>query len=186
MERDLIERAREGDETAYELLVREHQEAVFRLAYLFLGDAAEAEDAAQETFIRAYRGLKSFDTSRPLRPWLLRIVANTARNRRRAAGRYFAALRRLVFAVPEPSLHVEHESTRLWEAQTLWEAVQRLNPKDQEVIYLRYFLELSVNETAEVLNIEAGTVKSRLSRALERLRGVVEENYPLLYEGRAL
>jgi RNA polymerase sigma-70 factor (ECF subfamily) len=186
VERDLIERACEGDESAYELVVREHQEAVFRLAYLFLGDANEAEDAAQETFIRAYRVLKTFDTSRPLRPWLLRMAANLARNRRRAAGRYFAALRRWVFAVPEPSLHVELESARLWEAQTLWEAMQRLNLKDQEVIYLRYFLELSVNETAEVLKVEAGTVKSRLSRALERLRGVVEQNYPLLYEGRTL
>jgi RNA polymerase sigma-70 factor (ECF subfamily) len=186
VERDLIERACTGDDSAYELLVREHQEAVFRLAYLFLGDAAEAEDAAQETFIRAHRVLKTFDASRPLRPWLLRIVANLALNRRRAAGRYFAALRRWMFAVPEPSLHVEAESARRWEAQTLWEAVRRLNPKDQEVIYLRYFLELSVAETAEVLSVEEGTVKSRLSRALERLRGIVEQNYPLLYEGRAL
>lgn len=185
MERDLIERACNGDDFAFEQLVLEHQEAVFRLAYLFLGDAAEAEDAAQETFIRAHRVLSTFDVSRPLRPWLLRIVANLALNRRRAAGRYFAALRRWVFAVPEPSLHVEVESARLWEAQTLWEAVQRLNPKDQEVIYLRYFLELSVSETAQVLGVEDGTVKSRLSRALERLRGVVQQDYPLLYEGRA-
>ena len=184
MEHDLIERACNGDDSAYELLVRAHQEAVFRLAYLFLGDAADAEDAAQETFIRAHRVLNDFDANRPLRPWLLRIVANLALNRRRAAGRYFAVLRRWVFAAPEPSLHVEVETARLWEAQTLWEAVRRLNPKDQEVIYLRYFLELSVSETAVVLDIEEGTVKSRLSRALERLRGVVQQDYPLLYEGR--
>jgi RNA polymerase sigma-70 factor (ECF subfamily) len=186
VERDFVERACAGDETAYEWIVREHQESVFRLAYLFLGDADEAEDAAQETFIRAYRMLKTFDTTRPLRPWLLRIAANLANNRRRAAGRYFAMIRRWVFAFPEPSLHVETESSQRWEAQTLWQAVQRLDPKDQEVIYLRYFLELSVNETSEVLNVEAGTVKSRLHRALERLRGVVEQDYPLLHEGRSL
>lgn len=56
---------------------------------------------------------------------------------------------------------------------------------DREVIYLRYFLELSVNETAEILNVEPGTVKSRLSRALVRLREVVKQDFPLLYEGRA-
>ena len=79
-----IESARQGDETAWVELVRLHQEAVFRLAYLFLGDPDEAEDAAQETFIRAYRALGRFDTSRPLRPWLLQIVANLTRNRRRS------------------------------------------------------------------------------------------------------
>jgi RNA polymerase sigma-70 factor (ECF subfamily) len=121
VERDLIERACAGDESAYELVVRAHQEAVFRLAYLFLGDADEAEDAAQETFIRAHRVLKTFDTSRPLRPWLLRIVA-MARNRHCAAGP-FRCLAPLVFAVPEPSLHVELIA-RLW-GTALWEAVQR-------------------------------------------------------------
>ena len=184
MEPDLVQRAREGDQAAYELLVQQHAEAVFRLAYLFLGDKDDAADAAQETFIRAFHNLRTFDTTRPLRPWLLRIAANLALNRRRAAGRYWAALRRWVFAVPEPVLHVEVESARQLEANALWDAVQRLEAKDQEILYLRYFLELSVNETAEVLNIEAGTVKSRQSRALERLRAVVERNYPLLYEGR--
>lgn len=184
MEQDLVHRAREGDEFAYELLVRDHQEAVFRLAYLYLGDADDAADAAQEAFIRAFRMLKTFDTTRPLRPWLLRIAANVARNKRRAAGRYLSALRRWMFDAPEPFLHAEAESARLIEAQTLWEAVQRLPSRDREVLFLRFFLELSVSEAAEVLNVEIGTVKSRQSRALERLRGVVEQDYPLLYEGR--
>ena len=81
--------------------MREHQQAVFRLAYLLLGDADEAEDVAQETFIRAYRALERFDASRPLRPWLLRIASNLASNQRRSIGRYFGALQRLVFLDPE-------------------------------------------------------------------------------------
>jgi RNA polymerase sigma-70 factor (ECF subfamily) len=66
----------------------------------------------------------------------------------------------------------------------LWQAVRRLNSVDQEVIYLRYFLELSVAETAETINIAPGTVKSRLSRALERLRRVVEREFPSLWKER--
>ncbi|MCC6805594.1 MAG: sigma-70 family RNA polymerase sigma factor [Anaerolineae bacterium] len=180
MEADLIRRARDGDDAAYERLVREHQEAVFRLAYLFLGDADDAEDTAQEVFIRAHRSLERFDESRPLRPWLLSITANAARNRRRAFGRYMHALRRLI--LPEQSVSVEAE--RALEAQALWQAVRRLSAVDQEVIYLRYFLELSVNEAAEAMNVEPGTVKSRLSRALSRLRDVIERDFPLLSEGR--
>jgi len=182
LEADLIRRARAGDEAAYERLVRDHQEAVFRLAYLFLGSAADAEDIAQEVFIRALNALDRFDDSRPLRPWLLSITANAARNRRRAFGRYVAALRRLI--VPETSISAEVD-TRI-EAQALWQAVRRLSPADQEVIYLRYFLELSVSEAAEAMQVEPGTVKSRLSRALSRLRDVIERDFPLLTEGRRL
>ncbi|MBV9786854.1 MAG: hypothetical protein JOZ51_01680, partial [Chloroflexi bacterium] len=68
---DLIVRAQQGDGTAWEHLVRQHQDAVFRLAYLLLGDADDADDVAQETFIRAFGALDRFDPSRPLRPWLL-------------------------------------------------------------------------------------------------------------------
>ena len=182
MEADLIRRARAGDEAAYERLVRDHQEAVFRLAYLLLGSAAEAEDAAQDVFIQAYRSLGRFDEARPLRPWLLAITANTARNRRRALGRYMAALRRWI--APESSPNAESEAAL--EAQALWQAVRRLSAADQEVIYLRCFLELPVSEAAQALKIEPGTVKSRLSRALSRLRDVIERDFPLLTEGRRL
>ncbi len=184
MEADFNRRARQGDDEAAEALVRQHQEAVFRLAYLITGDAHEAEDVAQEAFIAALKALDRFDTERPLRPWLLRITANTARNRRRAVGRYVNALRRLVWVNPEQSSTAEAETSQKWESQALWDAVRRLNDADQEVIYLRYFMDLSINETAEVLKVEPGTVKSRLSRALGRLRGVVAKDFPVLYEGR--
>ncbi len=180
MEADLVRRARAGDQAAYEQIVRQHQEAVFRLAYLFLGSAQDADDLAQEVFIRAFRALDRFDNSRPLRPWLLSITANAARNRRRAVGRYVAVLRRLI--VPEPSVAAEAE--RALEAQALWQAVRRLSAVDQKVIYLRCFLELSVSEAADAMQVEPGTVKSRLSRALDRLRDVIERDFPLLYEGR--
>ncbi|HEX7972939.1 MAG TPA: sigma-70 family RNA polymerase sigma factor, partial [Anaerolineales bacterium] len=121
-EADRIGRARQGDGAAWEALVRTHQEPVFRFAYLLLGSAAEAEDAAQETFIRAYRALDRFDPQRALRPWLLSIAANLAHNRRRSIGRYLAALQRLGRSEPHSPDSIEEKTSRRMEAQSLWKA----------------------------------------------------------------
>jgi RNA polymerase sigma-70 factor (ECF subfamily) len=185
LEPDLIASAQQGEATGWEALVQQHQAAVFRLAYLLLGDPGEAEDVAQEAFIRAYHALDRFDPSRPLRPWLLRIAANLARNRRRAWGRYLAALQRSLLSEPpaaEHLEHVEHLAAEQLQAAELWQAVRRLAPADQEVIYLRFFLELPEAEMAAALDVAPGTVKSRLHRALKRLRAVVETHHPGLAE----
>lgn len=181
-EADLIIRARQGDERAWEQLVRQHQEPVFRLAYLVLGtgDAAEAGDIAQESLIRAYLKLDQYDEERPFRPWLLSIAANLARNRRRSLGRYWAAVQRLWQASPEPVSTNRYEERE--KAQALWMAVRRLRPAEQEIIYLRYFLALSEAETATALEVAPGTVKSRTHRALKRLRLVIEREFPHLRE----
>lgn len=187
LEPDLIASAQQGEPAGWEALVHQHQAAVFRLAYLLLGDADDAEDVAQEAFIRAYRALERFDSTRPLRPWLLRITTNLARNRRRSVGRYLAALQRTLRAEPElaaasSGVHVEHASLQQVDAQLLWQAVRRLSAADQEVIYLRFFLELPEAEMAAALAVAPGTVKSRLHRALQRLRAVVETDFPSLQE----
>jgi len=180
----LILHAANGDTAAWEPLVLAHQEAVFRLSYLLLGDPDDAEDIAQETFLRAWNHLKRFDKGRPLRPWLLSIASNLASNRRRSAGRYFAALTRAFRNEPTVSTSTEEKSARHLEAGELWKAVQHLSLPDQQIIYLRYFLDLSVMETADVLQVAEGTVKSRLSRALERLRGIIQKDFPVLAEWR--
>jgi len=177
-ETDWIASARQGDVAAWEGLVGGHQDAVFRLAYLLLADADEAEDVAQEAFVRAFQALDRFDASRPLRPWLLGITANLARNRRRSAGRYWAAVQRLFREHPEPPASVEDTSLQRLESKQLWQAVQRLGPADQQVIYLRYFLDLPEAEMAAALQVAPGTVKSRLHRALNRLRPIVEREFP--------
>jgi RNA polymerase sigma-70 factor (ECF subfamily) len=170
-ESELITRARQKDEAAWETLVKQHQEKAFRLAYLLMGDADEAEDIVQEAFIRALGNMERFDTTRPFRPWLLSITANLARNRHRTIARYLAALSRLLRAEPAPASNTgEASSVQECEAQILWQAVRRLSTNDQEIIYLRYFLDLSEAEMAATLNIAPGTVKSRLHRALKRLR----------------
>ncbi len=173
-------RAWAGDEAAWDALVREHQQDAFRLAYLYLGDAVEAEDVSQEAFVRAFRSLHRFDPTRPFRPWLLTIVANLARNRRRSLGRYLAAWRRLAQSTSDRAAPRRDDPGR---SQALWQAVRRLSQQDQEIIYLRYYLELPESEAASVLAIAPGTVKSRLHRALSRLREVARREFPELEEG---
>jgi RNA polymerase sigma factor (sigma-70 family) len=185
-EADLIVRAQAGDTAAYESLVREHQAAAFRLAYLLLGDAADAEEVAQDAFVAAFRSLGRFDVMRSFRPWLLTITANLARNRLRSLGRYWAAIRRLAAAGSSPAIAAESEATdRLArsDGHVLWEAVRRLPAADREIIYLRFFLSLPEAESAAILNVATGTVKSRQHRALARLRTVVQRDFPELGEG---
>jgi RNA polymerase sigma-70 factor (ECF subfamily) len=119
-----------------------------------------------------------------LRPWLLSIASNLSRNRLRSAGRYLAALTRAVRADPIPPASTEEKSAQRMQAGELWEAVRSLNMPDQQIVYLRYFLDLSVTETAQVLQVAEGTVKSRMSRALEKLRLIIRQDFPALSEGR--
>jgi RNA polymerase sigma-70 factor (ECF subfamily) len=171
-ESDLVERARAGDAQAYEALVREHQGIAFRTAYLITGSAADAEEAAQDGFVKAYRALGRFRRDAPFRPWVLEIVANEARNRRRSAGRRAALALRAAGEVPsgDAAPSPEGEVLAAAEREGLLAAVNELREDDRLVIGCRYFLDLSEEETAAALGIRRGTVKSRLSRALERLR----------------
>ena len=178
-EATLIRQARRGDAAAWETLVRQHQEAAFRLGYLLLRTPAEAEDVAQEAFVRAFLALDSFDEERPFRPWLLQITRNLAKNRLRSLSRYWGMVKRWW---GEQDTAVTATSVRPDESAQLWQAVQQLRPKLQEVIYLRYFLELSETEMAEALSIPAGTVKSRLHRALQQLKLVIELDFAELKE----
>jgi RNA polymerase sigma-70 factor (ECF subfamily) len=183
-EKQLIEQARGGSQAAWTELVRLHQQALFRFAYLRMGDADEAEDATQEALIRAYRHLRRFDTGRPLRPWLFSIVNRVASNRRRALGRYWSAVLRWAGEqVPTVVAEPEADGQRRLDQASVWQAIQGLNAMDQSIIYLRYFLEFSVEEGAQALGIAEGTVKSRTSRALARLEVVIEKEFPGLIEG---
>ena len=172
-EHELIERARGGDGTAYSALVREHQEIAFRIAYVICGSAADAEDVAQDAFVKAYRALPRFRSGEPLRPWLLAIVANEARNRRRAAGRRAALVLRAAGEGRSSGEAASSPEAALLAGErrdALLAGLGRLGDRDRTVIACRYLLELTEAETAAALGVRPGTVKSRLSRALERLR----------------
>jgi RNA polymerase sigma-70 factor, ECF subfamily len=174
----LVERARRGDAGAYEDLVRAHQHVAFRTACLLAGSPADAEEAAQEAFVKAWRAMPRFRAGAPFRPWLLAIVANEARSRRRAEGRRAAWTVRAAAAEP-PGDHVSGspESALLVGERRamLLDAIAALPERDRLVVTLRFLLDLSERETAAVLGCRQGTVKSRLSRALERLREEVTE-----------
>jgi RNA polymerase sigma factor (sigma-70 family) len=174
-ESELIDHAREGDVRAYEELVRRYRDVVFRTAYLFTRNAADAEDAAQEAFVKAYYALGQFKTGAPFRPWILRIVANESRNRLRSAGRRQGLAIRLAEDRPSGDAAPSPEAAALDRERhtTLVEALGQLREADREVIACRYLMDLSEEETAEVLAIRRGTVKSRLNRALGRLRELV-------------
>jgi len=173
----LAERARQGDERAFEELMRAYQGIAFRAAYLLTGSAADAEDAVQVGFVKAWGALGRFRRGAEFRPWLLRIVVNEAHNRRRSAQRRESLAMRAAFAdasgdaVPSPEAATLDREGR----QALVDAVNRLDERDRDVLACRYFLELSERETAAVLGVRHGTVKSRTARALERLRTAVGE-----------
>ena len=149
-----------------------YQGIAFRTAYVIARNASDAEDAAQDGFVKAWRALGRFREGAPFRPWLLQIVANEARNRRRSAGRRAnLALRAATEelsggAAPSP----EAESLSRDERERLLDAVNALPEDARLVVSCRYFLGLSEEETATALGLRVGTVKSRTARALDRLR----------------
>ena len=168
----LVARAREGDPDAFASLVRAHQDVAFRTAMLITRNAADAEDAAQEAFVKAHRALHRFRLGEPWRPWLLAIVANEARNRRRSAGRRDGLAARAAAAHPPGAAPPGGEAAVLSGERRaeLLAALGRLGEDDRLVLGCRYLLDLSERETAQALGCRPGTVKSRTSRALERLR----------------
>jgi RNA polymerase sigma factor (sigma-70 family) len=178
-ETELVARAKRGDATAYEELVRAHQAIAFRTAYLLAGNEADAQEAAQDGFLKAYRALGRFRPGAPFRPWLLRIVANEARNRRRSAGRRQAlALRAAADAAPgDAAPSPEAALVSAERRRELLAAVERLGDDHRLVLECRFFLALSEEETAAALGVRRGTVKSRLSRALDRLRAELGEEH---------
>jgi RNA polymerase sigma-70 factor (ECF subfamily) len=197
-EADLVRRARGGDATAFGELVTLHQQAAFRVAFLLTGAAADAEDAAQEGFVRAYLALARFRDGAPFRPWLLAIVGNEARTRVRARTRRASLAERarlalaggerrssrggayaeggpggLARAMPAPGRVAPSPEAAVLDGEThrdLREALDRLHPDERRVVACRYLLGLSQAETAAALGIPEGTAKSRLHRGMRRLR----------------
>jgi RNA polymerase sigma-70 factor (ECF subfamily) len=177
----LAERAKHGDERAFEELMRMYQRLAFRTAYLLTGSSADAEDAVQAGFVKAWQALPRFRAGASFKPWVLRIVANEAHNRRRSAGRRADLHLRATATEPagDPSggaaSSPEGAALEREQREELLHALERLDERDRDVLVCRYFLELSEAETAVTLGVRRGTVKSRTSRALGRLREVVEQ-----------
>jgi len=172
VECELIERARHGDTASYGELVRRYQSIAFRVAYLVTGDAAEAEDVTQEAFVRAYRSLDSFRSGSPFRPWLLKIVTNEALTRMRSVRRRLH-LERRVFDAESPGRTVASPEAELLARERFAElevALAEMKDMDRIVLTYHYVLDMPIDEMAAVLDCTESTVRTRISRALSRLR----------------
>ena len=159
-ERAWIRGAQRGSAADLERLFREHWPRAYRAALLVTGDAAAAEDIAQEAFLAAVRNLDRFDRRRPFAPWLHRIVVNRAIDWTRARKlRAEVELGDSISAPPSPEL----DGTALGH-------IADLAPEHRAVVVLRYVLEYTPGEIAELLDLPRGTVNSRLRRALDELK----------------
>jgi RNA polymerase sigma-70 factor (ECF subfamily) len=171
---EAVARSRGGDLDAYAVLVARYTLRAHRAAFL-LGAGEESDDVVQEAFVKAFRHLSRFRVGEPFGPWLLRIVSNETRNLTRSRRRRAALALRLSTAEsggtaadgPVDELLAGERRARLLAA------VNALPDRERQVLVCRYFLELSGAETAQVLGWPLGSVKSRTSRALNRLRGLV-------------
>jgi RNA polymerase sigma-70 factor (ECF subfamily) len=161
---------------AYEVLVVRHTALAHRTAVL-LGAGDDADDIIQTAFVKAYQALHGFKDSAAFRPWLLRIVANETHNLTRGRGRRDRAiLRAAVLAETAPAVREPADLVVAAERRTtLLAAVRELPEKERLVVIYRFLLDLSEAETAAALGWPRGSVKSRLSRALRRLKADLEE-----------
>jgi RNA polymerase sigma-70 factor (ECF subfamily) len=174
----LVQRARRGDPGAFTALVETYRERITRLAINLLGSREDAEDVAQETFVRVYSTLPRFDTSRPFAPWLYRIATNLCLDhlRRRKARPQTAQLPEEMDVTASSSLAVPSPENTAIRAEThaeVMRAVQGLPENYRVVVVLRYLDDLPYSEIAEILGISEANVQMRLSRARQRLRAAL-------------
>lgn len=165
----LLLRARDGERAAFGELVRRHQRAALRTAAVISGSTLEADDIVQDAFVAVHRSLDSFRGSGSVRSWMLRVVANHAKNHVRSRVRRLRRDDRHAGLVVRVDEGAEQAAVRHLEQQALADVLTRMHPRDREILGCRFMVELTEAETAQVLDIALGTVKSRTSRALARL-----------------
>ena len=167
-----VARCQQGDREAFRHLVERHRDVLYGTAILMTGNRAVAEELVQEAFLSAWRGIEGFERGRPLKPWLTRILVN---------GVLACKRKRAVPTVPmtdseqPPAPSMSDRLDVLESRAVVREALAKLDPDQHQVVVLRYFAELTVPEIAVSMGIKEGTVKSRLHRALGRMREYLEE-----------
>lgn len=180
----LVRAFQQGDEKAFEQLIRRYQRQVANLIYLTLGNRQEVEDLSQEVFIRVHRSLARFEQDASFYSWLHRITVNLCIDeiRRRKIKRTFS-----LETITEPALHGEQKPTRGAAAsdgvldgekrEVILKALQKLSAVHRTAVVLREYEDLSYDEIAKVLDISTQAVKSRIFRAREELRGLLKEYF---------
>jgi RNA polymerase sigma-70 factor (ECF subfamily) len=166
IEQDILQRALNGDDEAYAQVVEVYQTPVYNLCYRMLGESGEAEDAAQETFWRAYQAMNRYDRQRPFGTWLLSIAAHYCidqQRKRRLPTYELDEVTEETF--PDPTPNPEKAVGQLEQDRLLHGLLAAMNPADRAVIVLRYWNDLSEEEISQALSLTVSAVKSRLHRA---------------------
>ena len=175
-----IQRLKQGDISGLEYLVARHQVKAVRTAYLITRDLGLAEDIVQDSFIQVFRAIRGFDETRSFEPWFLRSVVNAAVKTMQRSARHVqvgedadeSLLAELAARVESVEAQVESIEVQ----NQIWDAMQKLSPRQRAVVVQRYFLEMSEKEMAEDAGSSVGTIKWMLNAARERLRGLLERS----------
>jgi len=169
----LINECIAGNEDAIEMLVREYEVGVFRLALAILGDPAEANEVMQETFLSALRALPSYHEKKTFKAWLYTIAVNHSRShlrKRKVIERLRSTLTAIFRVEVEKQNSPEEAVIQNEKESAIWRSLNQLDDRHRIVVVLRYFHDLSVSEISEILSIREGTIHSRLHTARARLR----------------
>ena len=181
-ERQWVESARQGDQEAFERLVRAYEKRVFALTLRMCGNAEDAAEAAQEAFLAVWQGLKFFRGEASFSTWLYRLASNACVDLLRREGRHRAAAgpslndEELDLAAADPAPTPQEAAERAELRQQIEAGLQQLSLEYRQVLVLREMHQLSYEEIGQTLNLDPGTVKSRISRGLKRLRKILLEN----------
>ncbi|MBI1793498.1 MAG: sigma-70 family RNA polymerase sigma factor [Chloroflexi bacterium] len=175
-EQQAIQRLKAKDISGLEFLVSRFQVKAVRAAYLITRDLALAEDAVQDSFLQAYRSINGFDAARPFEPWFMRSVVNASVKVMQKSARQVEVgddAEELFSQLAERVESVESQVESIEVQNQIWDAMQKLSPRQRAVIVQRYFLEMTEKEMAEQSGTAAGTIKWLLNAARERLRGLL-------------
>lgn len=179
IESEWLLRAIKGESEAFSSLIETYQGPVYNLCYRMLGDPDEAEDAAQETFLRAYRGIKRYDSQRPFSTWLLSIAAHYCIDQIRRR-RFTSVSYEENPLIDPPDLNPGPESSLMMseDQKKVQALLKTLNPQDRAAIIMLYWYEFSYEEISQALSMSVSAVKSRLHRARIELAHLWDEQKP--------
>jgi len=170
LEAEWLQKAIAGDESAFTVLVETYQRPVFNLCYRMLGDPQEAEDAAQETFWRAYQNLRRYDSNRSFATWLLSIAAHYCIDQQRKRRIPILSIELLPEeSAPDSTPNPEKVVSEMEQSSQMRKLLSTLGPQDRAAIILRYWYEFSEEEIAKTLSLTVSAVKSRLHRARKEM-----------------
>ena len=173
---NIIARARRGDADAFEQLVIAYRDQVFRLALRMCGNEADADEAAQEAFLSAWKALPNFRGDSRFSTWLYQLTSHAAIDLLRREKRQIAAEDITEVSVSDPGPSPQQQAERSETRQAVRDAMGQLSPEYRQIVVLRFLQELSYEEIGAVLKLPPGTVKSRLNRAKAQLKDILSKN----------